>query len=78
MGVREVEIDGCDRFCDSALNESRLAVRLGRNPELDSSTIRDIEDPRELHLISFFSHEGTESGLWSGTGSCHDVLHHGC
>lgn len=36
MGVREVEIDGCDRFHDSALNESRLAVRLGRNPELDS------------------------------------------
>ena len=61
-----MEIDGCDRFHDSTLNESRLAVRLARSPELDSSTIWDIEDPRELHLTSFFSMRKLSQGCGAG------------
>lgn len=49
-------------------------LRLGRSPELCSSTIWGIEDPRDLSLTSFL-HEKTESGLCSGTSACFEVVH---
>lgn len=49
----------------------------GRSPELGSSAIWALENPRKLHLASFL-HKETELELRSGADTHCDALRHGC